>query len=588
MTIPLPTPPTDHDRRDRDNLDELLESLARQVDAPALPQLQALRQRLGARVLRVLLVGEAKRGKSTLGNAILGRELLPTGVRPVTAITTSVEPGSPECLVITYANGRQEQHRVEDLARFVTESENPLNIREVASVRVVVAESPLAPAVLVDTPGVGSVHTHNTAEATQALESMDLAVFVLTADPPISLTERMLLEQVRARAVATFVVLNKVDRLSPAEAEEATAFAAEVAGGDRVLTCSARIGLSARLDQDQAGLAASGIPVLVDAIVARIRDRAELDLVKSVAAAAGRLSGEALARIRLSRAALIAVIEDRGRDVELFGDEVDHSAELLAQALASISWETQQARRRLDEAATEETHRTTLQLLATLDGLAARTTSEQAERQARQAVVALIEHEVAAWRSDQLTAIERSLSSLVGREQEQLDRVAEELGAAARRLLGTDLRPVIEPLPLPEVGTFAFDFSPAMGWNTAMIQGVRHHLPTRWRRKAIATHLRAEAAMLVDRQFGRARSDIQQRLEAAHRELAAEVTTRVTEQRDALTAALSVATDLKASTLERQRAHLGHLDARMVSLQRLMDEFDGPPAEGPSASAPGA
>ena len=42
-------------------------------------QLLALLDRLAAARLRVLVVGEAKRGKSTLINALLGRDVLPSG-----------------------------------------------------------------------------------------------------------------------------------------------------------------------------------------------------------------------------------------------------------------------------------------------------------------------------------------------------------------------------------------------------------------------------------------------------------------------------------------------------------------------------
>lgn len=54
---------------------------------------------------------------------------------------------------------------------------------------------------LVDTPGTGSVHGHNTMEAQAALATMDAAVFVLTADPPISASERELIAQVAEMAV---------------------------------------------------------------------------------------------------------------------------------------------------------------------------------------------------------------------------------------------------------------------------------------------------------------------------------------------------------------------------------------------------
>jgi hypothetical protein len=42
----------------------------------------------------------------------------------------------------------------------------------------------------VDTPGTGSVHGHNTAEADAVLPSMDAAIFVLSSDPPVSAIER--------------------------------------------------------------------------------------------------------------------------------------------------------------------------------------------------------------------------------------------------------------------------------------------------------------------------------------------------------------------------------------------------------------
>lgn len=53
-----------------DRLDEL-------ADGSYGEMLAGLRDRLAATRLRVLITGEAKRGKSTLANAPLGREVLP-------------------------------------------------------------------------------------------------------------------------------------------------------------------------------------------------------------------------------------------------------------------------------------------------------------------------------------------------------------------------------------------------------------------------------------------------------------------------------------------------------------------------------
>jgi predicted nucleic acid-binding protein len=264
------------------------------------------------------------------------------------------------------------------------------------------------------------------------------------------------------------------------------------------------------------------------------------------------------------------VLEDRTQDVEMFSREVSGSAATLTQALASISWETRQSLGRLDASASDHIETTRLKVLARLDGFVGHTASRHAERHTRQAVVTIIERDVEAWRAAQLTTVHDSLSSLIDGQQEHLNRVADYVSAAAQRLLGAEVRPVIEPLPVPDAGGFRFDFSPEVGWNTSVVEGVRHHLPTRLRRRAVAKHLHAEAITLVDRQYGRARSDLQRRLEAAHRELARDVAKRVAEQRDALTSALTAATELRASTVEQQQSHLAQLDARLDALHQLV------------------
>jgi hypothetical protein len=73
-------------------LDEL-DTLADGADRDTLA---GLRGRLEDGRLRVLVVGEAKRGKSTLVNALLGREVLPSAVVPLTAVATTVTYGMDE------------------------------------------------------------------------------------------------------------------------------------------------------------------------------------------------------------------------------------------------------------------------------------------------------------------------------------------------------------------------------------------------------------------------------------------------------------------------------------------------------------
>jgi predicted GTPase len=80
-----------------------------------------LQERLAARRLRVLVAGEAKRGKSTLVNALLGRPVLPVGVLPLTALTTTVRYGAEEAVTAEFAGSRTEVVPVSALDDLVTE-----------------------------------------------------------------------------------------------------------------------------------------------------------------------------------------------------------------------------------------------------------------------------------------------------------------------------------------------------------------------------------------------------------------------------------------------------------------------------------
>jgi hypothetical protein len=202
--------------------------------------LEELRGRLAGQRLRVLVAGEAKRGKSTLVNALLGRPVLPTGVTPLTALPTTVRYGQDEGVTAVCRDGHAEDYPLSALDDLVTERGNPGNRRGLASVTVVVDAPVLAQgAELVDTPGTGSVYAHNTAAAEAALTTMDAAVFVLTADPPVSASERAPMARVAGLAVTMFVVLNKADYLAGYGTETGGLMASQGGGSARTGTAAA-------------------------------------------------------------------------------------------------------------------------------------------------------------------------------------------------------------------------------------------------------------------------------------------------------------------------------------------------------------
>src|SRR6266511_351586 len=224
----------------------------------------AVRESLRSGRFTVVVAGEFKRGKTTFVNALLGAEILPAAVVPLTSVVTIVRWGEAPRAEVRLLDGRTEEVPVEDLASYVTERGNPANHRGVdRAVLEYPAESLRDGVILVDTPGVGSVYRHNTDAAYALLPEADAAIFLTSADPPISETERGFLVAVREESARMFFVLNKADYLTERDLAEAVEFTADVlreAIGREVqlYPVSARRALEAKTAGSAEGAQASG------------------------------------------------------------------------------------------------------------------------------------------------------------------------------------------------------------------------------------------------------------------------------------------------------------------------------------------
>lgn len=203
-----------------------LRSLATEAGYPGLArELEALEARARQGRFYVAMVGQFKRGKSTLLNALLGADVLPTGVAPVTSAVTLIRFGATPRAVVHARHGAPHEIPLSSLADFVTEARNPGNRRDVAAVEVEWPLPLLASGLcLVDTPGVGSIFAANARETHGFIPHVDAVLLVLGVDPPISSAELDLLRALNTQQRPLMVVLNKVDAVRPADLAEGTAF----------------------------------------------------------------------------------------------------------------------------------------------------------------------------------------------------------------------------------------------------------------------------------------------------------------------------------------------------------------------------
>jgi predicted GTPase len=256
------------------------------TEAPLVARLRALCERLGQERLQLAVLGQFKRGKSTFINALLGAPLLPTGVVPLTAVATFIAWGRESLVRIDFKDGRPSERfaandpdQIRDfLFQFVAEEANAGNHLGVERVELFYPTSVLAEGtVLIDTPGVGSTLQHNTDAAFAVLPECDAALFILSADPPITEVEIEYLQRLKSKTPRVFFVINKVDYLQPDEQRSITLFLQKVLSekslwdSDSSISCvSARNGLAAKQTGHRRELELSGMAALEDRLVHRL------------------------------------------------------------------------------------------------------------------------------------------------------------------------------------------------------------------------------------------------------------------------------------------------------------------------------
>ena len=307
----------------------------------------------------VAVFGRFKAGKSSFLNHLTGRDVLPIGVVPLTAVITRLRFGPVERAEVCYVDGRAEVIPVKDIGHFVGEKENHENRRQVASVEVELpALGGLAPLQFVDTPGLGSAFRHNTEAALEWLPNVGAALVAVSSDAPLSERDMTLLEELRRHTPKIVLLLTKADLLADAQRGEVLAF------------------VRGRLDETWNG----GLPVffysvkpVLAALKEELLERVLMPLRKSGGEAAGailrhklasvarqaqdylRMGLAATTRAESAREALRERLGEERRQFGLFREELQVMArESAARALEHSLERLQPTQRRLQAKATAE------------------------------------------------------------------------------------------------------------------------------------------------------------------------------------------------------------------------------------------
>ena len=330
---------------------KLFEELGAEFE-PEQKRIRELKDRLASARFHLAVLGQFKRGKSTLLNALIGEELLPSAIVPLTSVPTFLSWGPERQVKVVFLDGRIEEPCFENagnasvfLARYVTESHNPKNHLGVARVEVE-HPSPLLQkgVVLIDTPGIGSTFQHNTEATLNFLPQCDAALFLVSADPPITQVEIEFLKAVCDKVVRTLFLMNKVDYLSGKERQQAVDFFKTVLreqigldSKEPVFSISARLGLESKLKRNESLWIESGMSEVEGYLLKFFNEEKVQTLNLAIARKAGDVLGDGLLHLRLKQRSLTLPLDDLEQKLAIFNQklqEIERQRELSRDLLA--------------------------------------------------------------------------------------------------------------------------------------------------------------------------------------------------------------------------------------------------------------
>ncbi|HDD43303.1 MAG TPA: GTP-binding protein, partial [Candidatus Desulfofervidus auxilii] len=155
--------------------------------------------------LEVAFVGEVSTGKSTLINALLGKDLLPIGIGPTTLKLAYIKKDNIDTVTVHYKDDSIKVFKVKkDIIEKISKDEN------VEDFEISLKDFPFERIAFVDTIGVGDIENMEQITYTY-LPLADAIVLVVDVAKLLTSQQKELLETAEAYKSKIFIVFNKMD-----------------------------------------------------------------------------------------------------------------------------------------------------------------------------------------------------------------------------------------------------------------------------------------------------------------------------------------------------------------------------------------
>jgi GTP-binding protein EngB required for normal cell division len=462
----------------------------------------------------IAVLGQFKRGKSSLINAIVGRNLLPTGILPLTSVITVVRFGVRERLVIQRKGFQFPQHEpIAALSDYVTTQHNPENRKGIETVAIELPLPYLRRGLqFVDTPGVGSAIKTNTETTYSFLPNCDAVLFVTSVDGPFSEAELDLLTAIRRYVGKIFFVLNKIDLL-PDEREsiQVVQFVKSLLCRElgvpeiNLIPVSAQKGLEASLSKSASQFARSGLLDLEKTLAKFLANERESVFLEAVVDGARSLLTRELGDSELRDHARQLVKTERDHRIHTIKAELKRLQAERLEVLDSIKDRLRkyvfgQVAQQLSTYLNTERDAAARRLIPFVRAGGARPTGSVAKRYGRVIVRRFRKH-FSRWTDRNEQCIVHCINGVTADGLQHLRLNLNDLAVLPRKAFGlaiTETTDVDEEFVALLVQP-KFEIDLAGGWNPGM-PGRLRFLPTLMVRRWLRNHLQSELVKFVNKQ----------------------------------------------------------------------------------------
>ena len=167
----------------------------------------------------IVIVGDFKRGKSSLVNALLGEKIVPTNVLPETITINRISYGEEKTCVAVLKNGKKAKLDIVELNKNELEEIMSKLPSEIEYVELTAKNELLKEIMIIDTPGLNDILERFDAQVEDYLKYADAIIYVISAKSPLSQTEiEFLSMSVMPQSFSRFfLVVNMADSLDNIE-----------------------------------------------------------------------------------------------------------------------------------------------------------------------------------------------------------------------------------------------------------------------------------------------------------------------------------------------------------------------------------